>query len=396
MKLVHQSATVFLLSFTALIEVFIGSFIAMSLVPLVLNNLNGLLSNHTAHHHILFGIALCLPALGQLIFARYWGKLSDSLGRKKAMMILLSTSCACMLGLSVGILFNQPVLFFSFLFFQGATNAAFGIAQASLIDITKHNEKIRRLNYLEIAAGIALLLGPTLCAKAIAHHQSDYIMYLALFALRLISLAMLLCFWRNQTMQTNPQHRRKLSKQPLLLLAYWCIFMFGFSLYLQFFNAFLINGLTLSPQTISNVYLFMGIVFLSAQIGIVMPFARRLNPKKTTLIFGSLVGCMVIAMACSHSLSILHLIIIVYMCSMSLFLPSVHAWLSNHVSPNDQGTLFGNALSLRAMSTVLASLAGGMLLGTSTRLPLLLGGFIMIVIALLVLKHAKSDQYLNK
>ncbi len=93
------------------------------------------------------------------LFAPFWGRLSDRMGRKPVIMICLAGAALSyvMLGLA-----SQLWMIFVARGFAGAMAGNFGVASAMMADITTPQNRAKGMGMIGAAFGLGLVLGPLL------------------------------------------------------------------------------------------------------------------------------------------------------------------------------------------------------------------------------------------
>lgn len=107
-----------------------------------------------------YSIALACWPLGLLIGCPIIGELSDKYGRKKILIVALSTTCVSYFLSAYAIYSHDYLLFIASRFVSGLAGGAFEIAQAAVIDISSEEEKSKNLGYITMAASLGFVVGP--------------------------------------------------------------------------------------------------------------------------------------------------------------------------------------------------------------------------------------------
>ena len=102
---------------------------------------------------------IVIYAVGAGLFAPYWGRLSDRIGRKPVIMICLAGAALSyvMLGLA-----SELWMIFAARGFAGIMAGNFGVASAMMADITKPENRAKGMGMIGAAFGMGLVLGPLL------------------------------------------------------------------------------------------------------------------------------------------------------------------------------------------------------------------------------------------
>lgn len=109
------------------------------------------------------GLLVASFSLAQLVFAPFWGRVSDRIGRKP--VLVLSLAGTAVGSLLTGLAPNLAWLFIGRLL-DGASGASVSVAQAAVADVASPEERPRLLGLLGAAFGLGFVAGPALGALA--------------------------------------------------------------------------------------------------------------------------------------------------------------------------------------------------------------------------------------
>jgi len=98
-------------------------------------------------------------ALSQLISAPFWGRVSDKVGRRPALMIGLGASALSFLIFAYS---NSLELLFLCRIVQGAGGGTVGVVQAYVADATKPQDRVKALGWLSAATNAGVTIGPAI------------------------------------------------------------------------------------------------------------------------------------------------------------------------------------------------------------------------------------------
>lgn len=139
---------------TALIDM-VGFGIVVPTLPFYMQHLGG--------NGFDVGMLLATFSLGMLVAAPLWGKLSDRIGRRPALLIALLGNVAAYAGLA----FTDSIVTLVVLrFFAGLMSGNLTIVNAYVTDITAPHERTRKMGTLGIAFGMGFMVGPAVGALA--------------------------------------------------------------------------------------------------------------------------------------------------------------------------------------------------------------------------------------
>ncbi len=118
----------------------------------------------------LTGLVVTSFTVAQLLTAPFWGRISDRFGRRAAMTVALSASCAAYLLFgfadSLWLLLLSRVV-------QGAGGGLVGVIQAYVADTVEPAQRARALGWLSASTNLGVALGPYIGAKSVALGDVD-------------------------------------------------------------------------------------------------------------------------------------------------------------------------------------------------------------------------------
>lgn len=149
-------------------------------------------------------------SLMQFLFAPFWGRLSDKIGRRPVILISVAASCAghMIFGLS-----STLTAIFAARLLAGFGNANLGTAQAIISDVTTPENRAKGMGLIGAAFGLGFLLGPAIGGFAGQYSpQAPAIVAGCLAALNFVLAYFLLPETRVEgASDTNHHHRRTFS-----------------------------------------------------------------------------------------------------------------------------------------------------------------------------------------
>lgn len=105
------------------------------------------------------GLLVSSFSIAQLVSAPFWGRLSDSWGRRPVLLVALFASAVAYL--VFGFAGSLPVLFVSRIV-QGAGGGTVSVIQAYVADATEPGERTKALGWLSAATNFGVAIGPVL------------------------------------------------------------------------------------------------------------------------------------------------------------------------------------------------------------------------------------------
>jgi multidrug resistance protein len=111
------------------------------------------------------GLLISAFSLAQLLFAPTWGRLSDRLGRRPAILIGLGITAVSYLVFAFA---TSVVLLFVSRFVQGIGGGTIGVVQAYVADASPPSERTKSLGWLTAVTSLGAVAGPALGSLLIA------------------------------------------------------------------------------------------------------------------------------------------------------------------------------------------------------------------------------------
>jgi multidrug resistance protein len=152
-------------------------------------------------------------SLMQFIFAPFWGRLSDKIGRRPVILISVAASCAghLIFGLS-----STLFTIFAARILAGFGNANIGTAQAIISDVTTPENRAKGMGLIGAAFGLGFLLGPAIGGVAGQFSpQAPALTAAVLAAINFFIAYFLLPETRVENADQSGQHRRTFSLKAL-------------------------------------------------------------------------------------------------------------------------------------------------------------------------------------
>jgi MFS family permease len=165
-------ARLFTLMATAFIDM-LGLLMIIPLLPFYVKSLGGSGVNFLGFHigvGLIIGFTVASFTVAQLLSAPMWGRFSDRVGRRPALLIALGASAIAYL--IFGFAHSLLLLFLSRLV-QGAGGGTVGVIQAYVADSTDPKDRARALGWLSATTNLGVALGPVLGSVAITIGNYD-------------------------------------------------------------------------------------------------------------------------------------------------------------------------------------------------------------------------------
>ncbi len=350
------------------------------------------------------GLLMSTYAFCQLIAGPFLGKWSDSMGKRKPLLIVSQ------LGTFVGFLIlafatNLWVVFLARII-DGLTAGNLSLAQAHIADVTEPENRAKSFGLIGIAFGIGFVIGP-----AISGFLSQYDATYPIFAAAALSALSVIC---TATLLVEPEHHaiagdeasgpagKRLGvfdwsryaeyfARPGLGTLLWQFFFFAFPFSL-FFGGFALyanqryqwNGHAVGIHEISWVLLYVGMLGVILQGGLIGRLVKRFG-ERALVRTGYLAGGIGYGLlAWTRTIPQLFGASTINSYGMGVLRPSLTALISHKAGKREQGVVLGLTQSITSICSVIAPLIAGMLIDGKylSTWALLTGGFAFAGLAL--------------
>lgn len=229
----------------------------------------------------------------QFVGAPLLGRLSDRYGRKP---ILIISQIGTMTGfILLGLANSLPLLFIS-RFIDGLSGANIATAQAAISDTTTAKTRTQGLGLIGAAFGLGFTVGPVIAFISLAASDNNY-QVPAFVAAVFSGLSILLTtFWFQETLPASQRGRKSspakksLSLSALLtalqhpavgiLLVLILVQQIVFGGFEQLLSLFTLTRLGLNAAGNSVIFVFVGIIAVAVQGGLIGPWSRKYGDRK--------------------------------------------------------------------------------------------------------------------
>lgn len=332
-----------------------------------------LAGSHGNYREVLFGGVLgSLYAVLQFLCAPVWGSLSDRVGRRA---VLLLTTAGTALSYGLWFFSGSFLLFIAARLIGGGFAGNLSVATAAVADVTTPANRAKGMGLVGVAFGLGFMVGPALGSIATLHNPLVHHPRLEAWGVNPFSTAALIALglsvvnlvWIAARFREtlDPRHREAADERirhPLHALlnlepgplrrADWLFFVFilafsGMEFSLPFLAAERFNY---TPASMFRIFLFLGLVLIVTQGGIVRRAVPRFGEKPVLLagIAVSLAGLLVTGF--STTTAWLYMGLAGLGAGSGLVNPSVSALVSLYSRPEQQGRMLGVFRSLGSLA----------------------------------------------
>jgi MFS transporter, DHA1 family, tetracycline resistance protein len=339
------------------------------------------------------GLLTASYSLMQVIFAPFWGRLSDRVGRRPVILVTLAGSAVS--ALVIGFAGTLWVLFLGRIL-NGVSGASYAAAQAYVADITTKEDRARGMGLIGAAFGIGFILGPAIGALFSLIDQSA-----PFFAAAALAAANFAWAWarlpesRTRT-QAAPvgsrleQLRRALASRdlgPLIGLSFIATFAF-----VGMESTFALLGdrrFDYGPAEMGLLFAFVGVAAAVGQGFLVWKLVKR-HGEHAVLVLGlagTAAGLGLMAVATSLPLMLAALAILGT--TSGLAFATTSALISRAASDHEQGGILGITASVSGVARIAGPIvAGALFQNVDVAAPLVVGAFLTAACVLVAVRTA--------
>jgi len=334
-----------------------------------------------------YGLVVGIFMICWFFGATFLGDLSDTIGRKKALLI-------CLTGAFFGYVISALAISWHsywFLIFgrviAGFTSGSQPIAQAAIIDVSTEEHKARNIGFILFAISFGFVLGPIIGGVLSDHHLVSWFQFSTpMYFIAVVSLlnAALLWFTFNETFTKVGTLHLKLHRAVVIFISAFkhqkirylslvlLVMIYGWSNYFSFVSMYLLQRFHF--DTI-NTSLFLSLLALGFGVACIwlVDLCNRLFSSKWTVVIGLVISsAMSLLTLLIHNSALVWIWGFVIGAGIALAYSTLLAMFSNQVSDDEQGWVMGVTGSIMALCFGLSAFLTGYLANLGVGIPIVL------------------------
>jgi len=394
------------------------------IVPLV-----PMFSRHYGASGFMIGVVIASFSAMQFIFSPIWGKLSDRYGRRP--ILLISTAGASIsyviFALASGLENHTTGLWLMLVsrMFAGACGGNITVAQAYVADITKPEERSKKMGLIGMAFGLGFIFGPAISGVMLKFFGETApgwaaaglcaFNFLLAYAILAESLKPDSIHAGNRPRFAQWGHTLSQPKIGLLILVFF-LATFAFScfestlplLVSDNFNLGIDASAAAPASTVISLFVFCGLIAAFIQGGMIGRLVKMFGEPNLISISLIITGASLVLLPLVKGdgplswSKVLHLAdkpwilmlgaLVLLSFGSSLSRAPLFGMLSNLTPANEQGATIGVAQSAGSLARIVGPLFAGTLYGHSPMMPYLICGGVSILTGLIVFPMLRGKK----
>jgi MFS transporter, DHA1 family, tetracycline resistance protein len=358
---------------------------------------------------LLYGVIIGIFMICWFFGAAILGDLSDSIGRKKALMICLLGSFGGYCLASVAVMLKSVGLLIAGRVIAGFTSGSQPIAQAAIVDISTLKTKARNIGFILMSLSLGFVVGPILGGVFSNPNVVTWFTFSTPFTfvalLSLLNALLLQVFFKETFIRKDKISIKYFHAVKVFISAFqhphirflaliFLIFMLGWSNYYTYATYFVYKRYGFDTLQTTLFMAWLGVGFALGTSFLTELLTRYMSIKKTiilSLILSS-ISTLIFVMT-NHPFYAWATVvptgafaIVAYSASLALF--------SNQVDQNSQGWVMGITGAIMALSFGIIGLLGGILLHQSENIPFVvcIAGLVLAAILMVFYQPTQEGQ----
>jgi DHA1 family tetracycline resistance protein-like MFS transporter len=288
---------------------------------------------------------------------------------------------------AIGVHQHWVWLLFAARILDGFTGGNISIAFSAISDVSTPETKTKNFGLIGMAFGLGFIIGPYIGGKLSDPNLVSWFnfetpfWFAAILCLVNIILVLRFFFETLKTPSTKPidllQGFRNIAaavNKPHLRKIFLVVFLvtFGFSIFTQFLQVFLIQKFSFSQSDIGDYFAFIGICIAITQGFITRLISKRLKPEMAVSIFMFTLAIALVLILFPGQSMYLYLLSPLIAVSQGVMSPNLQTIVSNSGGPQEQGEILGMNQSVQSLAQGIPPIVAGIVVSINMYLPITL------------------------
>ncbi len=351
---------------------------------------------------VILGVVMASFPLGQFLGAPFLGRMSDTWGRKKIILLSLFGTTLGYTCTGLAVQMHSVAGIFFCLMFSGFCEGNIAIAQAVIADLEEGASRTTSFGWLNMFISFGFIVGPLLGGQLVQPHLVGWTAYAMPFyaasVMTLLGIAIIHFFAK----ETRVAMREKIARRSLwqvwghpslqrLFLINFFLWM-GIFLYWRYLPVFLERFFAFRAAQQSYVLIYDSLIIALAIPFIVGPLARRTSSAKAAGWGGLFLALTLVIVVLPRFPEALFFTIPPIGIGLAIVMTNSTSMVSNAASANMQGLAMGSLAALQVLAEVITTAGGGFVAGGHPAFPLFLGALLLSIGSVIVLYELKRGK----
>lgn len=339
---------------------------------------------------ILFGFLIASFPLAQFFGAPILGAWADRVGRKKVLLISLVGTLIGYILFASGIHYHLVWLLFVARILDGFTGGNISIAFSAISDISTPETKTKNFGFIGMAFGLGFIIGPYIGGKLADPSIVSWFNFetpfwfstiLCLLNITLVAVYFYETLKEKSTRAINAfQGFVNIGKAFLnvrLRTIFIIVFMltFGFSIFTQFLQVFLIQKFSFTQSGIGDYFAFIGLCIAFTQGYVTRKLTKDIPPVKAVSIFALTLAFSLGVVLIPDKVSWLYMVSPFLAISQGVLSPNMSTIVSNSAGADQQGEILGINQSVQSLAQAIPPVVAAYIVSINMNLPILTASF---------------------
>jgi MFS transporter, DHA1 family, tetracycline resistance protein len=324
--------------------------------------------------YFIAGLITALFGLLQFVGAPILGELSDMYGRKKLLALGVGMLAISNFVFAFGVAVKSLVILLGSRIFAGLAGANFSIAQATIADVTKPEDRSKNFGIIGAAIGLGFILGPLLGGWIAGASGNPALPFFCAGILGVINLCSLAFFLKETHIVNEETSRPSLMKafqnikeawsDTIVRPVYFASFfvMLGFSFFTSFISVYLVDRFNFTESNTGMYFGIVGVWIVIAQAVVVRMVGKRYTERTILLASLPILALTIAIHPFVPGIKYLYFAMPFMAISFGLITTNIPALVSKRAGDR-QGAALGINGSLQALTQGIAPIAAGLLAG---------------------------------
>lgn len=380
----------------------IGAGITMPVLPFYVERL-ALAEGATRQSVVMhIGFLTGVYALGQLIFAPVWGRLSDRKGRR--LLVLIGIGGYVVSQVLFGLATSLWLLYAARILGGVLSSATLPVSAAYVADMTTEQERGRGMAWLGTAVSLGFVVGPALggiLSRRALHFNVRYghlimdsfsVPFFAAAALGLLTLFAAMRWLpeslplhaRRAAAEDTEMDGRRLARSLVPLLGLALVGQFGLAIFEATFALYAQAKFNYGPVEVGAVFVMCGLVMTVFQVGAVGFLTGRISEIYKIGAGFALMGVSLGLLAIARTTFSVFAFVGLLALGMAFVSPNLAALISKRGGSRRVGAALGVQNAANSLGQASGPLLGGALFVWQMNAPYLLTGALLVTVALVI------------